>query len=177
MISEFWIFVLCGALLIGLTIGGFAVWLKGFFGAFVRVKASRGVKVFVRLVDKNGVFYKSAEVVEGMLIFKDNDKETRRIPLTRNVLYRSLNMNCVDIDSETNQFITQTGSTIGVFDAKKFDHLIKRALYKPNPEDKKLLIILALVVIILLAVGFIGFKVVSLEGVVTQSLQGGGPVI
>jgi hypothetical protein len=171
--NDFVIFVMCGAVLMCLPVLGIAFWQKGFFWSFLKVKASRGTKVFIRLVEHNGVFYKAGEVVEGMLIFKDNDKEQRRIPLEREVVYRSMNMNCVDIDSQNNLFIKPFGELKGVFDAKKFDSLIKRALYKPEGKFDWSLVIVLMLGIILLAVLYSAYVITDVQGAVVTPITGG----
>ena len=157
--SEFLFITLGYVLAFGMAIGLVAFLQRGFFINFIKTKASRGKKLLVRIRSSLEDYYTIGEVSEGILTFKDITKEQRKISVEKGDFYRSLNINCVDLDDDTNTIIKRDGSIMNGFDAKKFNNLLVRALTKPKDLNKEEKLILILLFAIAAGVAFVGFTV------------------
>lgn len=150
MEQEFYYYVASGFILMVLPVAFIAgVWLRGFFFPFLKVKASQGRLVLVRLRGSVRDHYTTGDPVDGTLRFKVK-KDYRTINMEPLAIYRSWNMNCIDIDEEKNSIILRDGQHVEGFDAQKFDDIIERALKKPNFDNNKQLVVLILLIIIIL---------------------------
>ena len=124
----------CLVLLIGF---GIIVFLQaGFFIPFLKVKTSRGKKILVKIRKSTTCDYVAAEEIEGQLVFK-YFKEQFRVSKYKDGIYRSFNVNCVDVDAETWGVVKTDFNGIGSSDPSKNDSLIERALLKPDKRSKK----------------------------------------
>jgi len=104
---------------------------NGFFIVFIRVKASRGKKVLVKVRSVLQDYYRIGTIIDNDLEYLDKNKQKRRVNLPKNAIYRSLNLNCIDTDEETNSVVTLDFTVVDGHDAQKTDNLLVRALTKP----------------------------------------------
>lgn len=134
-----------------LTIFCVAFFQNGFFGQYFKAKSSRGKKLLIKVRTKLGHYYKTGVINEGFLHYKDRGKEEHTVDVKDGMIYRSLGVNCIDVDEATNKAIDHTDQKeVTGFDAVRFDAHIKRALQKPSLIDKKWQILIALVIVLLL---------------------------
>lgn len=137
-----------------LMIFGVLNWLSGgFLIPFARVKMSRGRLSLIRIHCVTGSYFKPGEIIEGWLVFKDSQKQKRRIACpNRGFIDHAYGVKTIDVDDEKNCIITPDMKTVPGYDAVKFENLYVRALTAPHLEDKLLKIILIVVIILALIV-------------------------
>lgn len=138
---------------------------NGFFWTFIRVKASRGKKPLVMVHGILDKYYKIGEFEGNILKWKDKEKNKRSLQVQKNDVYRSIGVNCVEVDDEKNAVITKDFDAVPGFDAVKFDNLLVRALYKPS-IDVPQKIEKVLIIIIIGALAFVAWKVMTIESMV-----------
>jgi len=156
--------------------------LKGFLTKYFKVRASFGRLCLVKVRAVNRDYYVTGRIEEdSMLVFKNLKKEEKRLSLqSRNVFYRCLNINWIDVSEEKNaitvpsttekdKFNTKTKTTYKIisvdydavtgFDAIKYNNLYVRALTQPQVElfDFKKVVVLVLMGmgVILLAIAYL----------------------
>lgn len=170
------------ALIIGSYIGviviGFALMnflSGGFLIKFLRVKASRGKLILIKVKSVTDHYYKAGLISEKSLKYKARgQKEKKNITIPDGeILYRSMGCWCVDVDEETNEVITVWGEKIDTYDAEKYEQLVIRALYTPALMDKNEKIMLLLLIACILGLAIVFFYVKSIDEnllLVTQRL-------
>jgi hypothetical protein len=130
---------------------------SGFILTMLKVKASRGKKLLVRIRTPLNDYFKVGEVLEGNVIYKNRkgDKITMKLPKYTNAIFRSWNMNCIDVDEEKNAIVCVDFNPITGYDAQRFDQLLTRALMKPQAMNKfqKIIVILIIFGVIVAFVG------------------------
>ena len=142
-------------------------WLQaGFFMPFLKVKTSRGKKILVRIRKPTGSDFVPAVEKEGQLSFK-YFKEKKLISNYKTGIYRSFNMNCVDVDPETWAVVTTSFEAVSTNDPNKTDSLIERALLKPGEKSLKEKIIIFLLILIAVVVIFVAYKLNFLQTSIT----------
>lgn len=173
MNSDFIYFVISGAVLMSLVVFLMSFLLGGLLGKFMKVKASRGKKVLVKVRNQIQDYFAVGRIDEGFLVFKDRQKQQRRIVMQPGCVYRAASLFWLDVDDEKNTlFKRTTNDEVKGFDAVKFDNFIKRALEMPQSfGDKQLKIILILVLVAAAAAAFTGFMVYKQGETITQILQ------
>ena len=145
-----------------------------FFLNFFKVKASRGKKVLVKARGPNTDYFSTGKIVDGWLIFKDIDKDVKRIKWNNRCVYRMLNINVVDVDDISNSLITRDYSVITGYDAKQVDHTINRAMQKPEAYNMKEQIQFFIVIGIAIGMALLLFNFFDLMGMVEQILNNVG---
>ena len=135
---------------------------------YLKVKASSGRLVLVKVRSKLRDYFKAGEVIDNTLKFKSANKHSRTLNLPeQNAFYKAFNVTCIDVDESKNAIYTLDNGAVTGYDAEKYDDLILRALLKPALNNKKLIIIMLMVaLVIFLAFGIIGlqyqiYKIVS----------------
>lgn len=175
-------FVIAGFFLMLIPVALIAGWfLRGFFMTFMKVKASQGKFLMVKVRSKLRDYYAKGFVIEGTMRFKDSKKNDRTIILPKDVafIYRSLGVYWVDVDEDKNCVYTLDGRGVSGFDAEKFDDIIQKALAKPAFGDNKMLfVIIGIVIIILLLFIICGmeyqsYKMLKTLGMTAQAAVGG----
>ena len=159
--------------IIFISFGILAFLQAGFLGPFLKVKTSRGKKILVRIRKPTGSDYLAAKEIDGMLVFTYH-KEKKRVGKYKNGLYRSFNINCVDIDGETWGVVTTSFESVSTNDPAKTDSLIERALLRPDKKTTKEIIMLLLLLAILIGIFFIGYKLVFVQNLLTTMQSVGG---
>lgn len=130
-----------------------AIILKGFIGAFMKVKGSRGGKVLVKIRSIMYEYYRPGTIEEGFLVYRDRNKNNKRISIPSNsCIYRSLGVNCVDVSEELNCIVDINYNAVEGFDADRYNSLYLRALYRPTILDQKQQIILFLLIAIIILI-------------------------
>lgn len=169
--NEIYYFMASYIGIIVLVVGFIAWWLSGFLGPYVRVKTSRGKLV---LVCEHGALrtdWRAGRVQEAMLKYKPRgSKEFKLISITPTMVYRSMGVNCVEVDGITNvafsrdnyayhkKMLNAKGEAVdaveiapgikGGHDAVRTDNMITRALMLPRLGDNQMKVVLVIVVII-----------------------------
>lgn len=156
---EFYIYVGYGLFAMVVVTGGLAYLQGGFLKPFMQVKRSRGKKVLIRVHHPVQDYFRSGSIEEGILIWKDREKNTRRIPMQNGVVSRAATVYWVEIDDEKNAFFKRdTAEAISSFDAVRVDSYIVRALVRPGLfGDQTIKILLALVLLLVVGVGIVAF--------------------
>lgn len=157
--NDFIYYVISGFVLMILPvafIGG--VWLRGFFMPYIKVKASAGKRVLVKIRTILRDYYAVGEIIDGSLKFKSANKNSRTLilPTDKPTIYKSFNVNCIDVDEEKNCIYTLDAKGVSGYDAEKYDDLILRALLKPALHSQMLKIIVVLIVLIIIGIIAVG---------------------
>jgi hypothetical protein len=162
---------------------------RGFFWKYLRVKASMGRLILIKIRSALRDYYAVGKIEDNSLVFKI-DKEKVNVPLTADtkMIYRCLGVNWVDYSENKGAFGCYDFSIISGYDPKMYSDLIKRALQKPAIADNldKILIV-GLIVAVLVALvscyfGFINYqqgqliaeKVAGIKGVIGAGNFTGG---
>jgi hypothetical protein len=130
----------------------------GFFWQYIRVKSSRGKKLLVQVNTIMDKYYRIGYITEGFLLYKKrHNKEKCRLCVPPGAVYKNLGIYFIDVDEEKNCIRVADYSVVEGFDAEKIEGYMIRLLKKPSLQDnKQLLIIVFLLVIMLLAFVIIG---------------------
>jgi len=131
---------------------------------WLRVKTSGGRKLLVHVRTVTQDYFKAGTVDKGFLVFKDSNKEERRILLLDDCIIKSGGVNNIYIDDTKSCVMKRNLEAVGGFDATKYNDLYLRALYKPQIYDNKEKILFAIVVVTLLAVLLVGYLVYANTG-------------
>jgi len=170
------------------TILGLGFIQKGFLFRFIKVRASFGKLVLVKIREINQDDYRIGEIEEGYLIYttKGKNKKRIKIPRDKTAIYKSMGVNFIDVDNEKNAICYVDYEAVCGFDAEKNNDLLTRALYKPKIADNKDKLMLGLLIILIIVVGIVGYMVVmqseSIATILTQlgnmkgSITGGNTV-
>lgn len=137
------------------------IFTSGWLSKFLRVKMSRGKKILVQVNTVTQDYHRLGIIQEGFLVFKDRNKEERRIKISRDSIYRSKGVDNVDVDDEKNVVMQRDYKSVEGFDASKFNNLYIRALYKPSLRDNKeqiMFFIMIGVALLVLAAAYFGYK-------------------
>lgn len=182
--NEFILYVVSYAGIVFVAVGILAWMMSGLLWPYLRVKTSRGKYVLVKVRTITQDYYRKGLIDKGMLIFKDRAKEERRLALpAKPAIYRSMGVNVIDVDDETNNVMAHDFSIVQGFDAVKFNNLYIRAITRPTLADKKEKIIMGLLVLCLLGVALAVFLALDTNGKVAalgqisapQVVTAGGP--
>lgn len=172
MPTEFYVYVGYGLFAMVAVWAALGWLLGGFLGPFMKVKRSRGKKVLIRIRNPVQDYFRAGAVEEGILVFKDREGNNRRIPMIPGVVSRAATVYWVEIDDEKNCFFKrESAEAVSSFDAVRVDSYIVRALVKPGLfGDNTVRGLLILVIVLLVAVGVVGFLVYR-NGIALQAVQ------
>lgn len=152
-----------------ILIGFFLInWFSnGFFLVFFRVKLSRGKLLLVRVRGAITDYFRPGSIVDNDVTFLDAAKLRRIISLPKDkpAIFRSMNVNCIDVHEATNSVICKDFSNVSGHDAVKTDNLLVRALTKPmiSSDLIKFILIAVIVAGVLAALSaFFGFNTMNL---------------
>lgn len=132
-------------IIIGLLLMNFLT--NGFITTFIRIKASRGKKIGVKVRAFGTHYFRVGEIDESSLRYKarktmgENRKDKIKIiNLPKNVdpTYKFLNITWVDVDENKNcvfYFQADKYESVVGFDAVRMQDMIVRAAKKPNTTD------------------------------------------
>lgn len=153
--------------------------MAGALQPYLKVKTSRGKKILVKVRTITQDYFKPGIIDKGFLVFTDREKDVRRlkVPNDKVVIYRSMGVNNINIDDETNSIQAIDYSAVSGYDAVKYSELYTRALYKPALLSKNEQIILVIVIVILIIAGVNVFMTVGLQGQIKALGQIATPTI
>lgn len=153
----------------------------GFILTYIRVKASRGRYVLVKLNTRTDTYFKIGEVEKENLIIqrrkskfwlKKKDVLTFTIPENIEPFWRALGVTWVEVE-ESKGTLVHRGQHIGCYDVTTTDEYIDRALKKPSLEDKQKLLLIILVIVGLLAAGGVWVGWLNLQAIEALDLTVG----
>ena len=148
---------------IAIVIFGFVgFYLRGWIGTYIKVRASRGGKVMVK-VRNPLVDYFVVGVPEGKMVnMRLRGKRDVKLTIPDTAYYRMLGIVCVDIDEESGAVVTRDYNIVSSYDPVVNNNLHVRALTAPKDKDKQDIIVIVLIVLTILILLFVAFKVNSL---------------
>ena len=156
-----------------------ALLLRGFMLPYLKVRASLGRLVMVKVRSINRDYFSVGHITEKFLIFKDpNEKKDKKIRIqSGDMFYKCLAVNWVDVDESKNCVISPViNEEVDGFDAIAFQDLYKRALMRPSVNDgrdKKLMFLLLIGVGVIALVGaYYGYKNSTAMLQIAQSIKG-----
>lgn len=159
------------AVVIGLVFFILSFMQRGFFWKFIKVKTSMGRLILVKVRSINIDHYVIGKIEEDFLIFKVYKQEKRLAINDRNVFYKSIGINWVDVDDSRNCLVKPDFTTSPGFDVVLYNNLYLRALYKPAITDNLEKIMLVLIIVCTLA-SVICVILIMKESSAITSLQG-----
>ena len=154
---------------LGLGVFVMSFLLKGFFWKYITVRLSFGRKVMVKIRGQLTDYYSVGWIEDSFLVYdnpnKKSDSQSNQLrivlPNEKNVFYRALAVNWIDIDEKTYGICTVNYGALEGFDNVKYSDLLTRALMRPAENTKMEKIMLLLIVITLVAAGvsvFLGYS-------------------
>jgi hypothetical protein len=146
---------------------------NGFFTTFLKVKASRGKKVLIKVNTISDTYYTSGFINEGFLKYKKRrtkDFALIKIP-NKDCIYRAIGVNCIDIDDENNAVLKSDLTAVSGFDAVKMDNLLVRALMKPKLKSKQDAIITLAIIIGAIALCYLAYQTFSMQDKINLILE------
>lgn len=150
-----------------LGIGIIVYFQNKFFFPWMRVRASRGKKTLVRVLTMSDDYFRVGQIDEGVLVFTDRTKEKRRVTVPPSALYRSLGVNCIDLDDDRNTvFDRKEWRVVNGFDGKKYDAIYERILMRPGKKDMLMIVVLIIVIVICAASLYNAYLTYQLTGMV-----------
>lgn len=156
-------------MIIGITI--VALFFKGIFGAYIKVRTSFGKLVLIKLKAINRDHFTWGEVdSDGFLKYGKKYLEKRIKIHDSSDFYQLLGVRCIDIDEQTNSIITGYGEKIDGFDAQKYENLYIRALYKPNIQETHDVVVIGILSLIVVLI-IVGLFLIYKNSVAIQGLQ------
>lgn len=149
---------------------------KGFVFRYLRVWASRGSLLMIKIHTPMDHYFKIGWVEEGFLMFNDKTtrggvnqakarKKAKRLTLSTKAVYRCLGVAMVDVDEEKNCLILPDMSLISGYDANKINNLFMRALSEPRKQANQKMILWAVLLAgasVLVSVGVI-YNIVMIQ--------------
>ena len=137
-------------------------YLRGWIGTYIKVRASRGGKVMVK-VRNPLVDYFVVGVPEGKMVnMRLRGKRDVKLTIPDTAYYRMLGIVCVDVDEESGAVVTRDYNIVSSYDPVVNNNLHVRALTAPKDKDKENMIVLVIVILMFLVLLFVAFKVNSL---------------
>lgn len=159
-------------------IGVLSFLLRGFLFKFIKVKASLGRKILVRVREVTHWEYYVGRWEEHDLIIGSKKKQKRINNISSDHIYRSIGISWIDLDGKDWSILPPKDTkAIEGFDPEKMESLIVRALYKPPTEDTKdkIIIILCIGAFIAAAVsayfGFVTLEKIDIVNSAISTLQ------
>lgn len=161
---------------IALLVFAFFSWLfRGFMMPYLKVKASRGSKVLVKvrnpLVDYYSIGVPDGKVVR-ISLKTGKEKKDVSISIPSTAFYRSLGVICVDMDEESCAVITRDYNVISTHDAVTTNNLMVRQKMAPNDTRNKDIWVMVLLVLILVGVVVLGFMLNGLSEQIGSNVVG-----
>lgn len=128
----------------GIVLIGFL--LRGFLITYLRVRFSNGKFIMVKVRDLIKPYYVVGKIDEAFLVYKDKNKNKKRIKIIREQIYNDMKINIIEVDPVSNSAIdfSTVFKAVSGYDADKLNSLYLRALYRPTILDQKTQIIMVL---------------------------------
>lgn len=177
------------------------IWTKGFLVQYMKVRGARDRGQMVMINSASDVYFRSGKLDGSWLLFKDRNKNKKRLDITGATPRRIFGYPVWETDEEKNAILTNRtvkglfGKTFEIkdeespnllvrtwenregHDAVKTDNLYERVLTAPVITDNKQLIILIACIIAAIASIYCAYKLGSLEkaikalSTITQTAQ------
>lgn len=148
-------------LLMGVIVLAFL--MRGFIVPYLRVKASMGKKVLVKITQMNTDIFRVGDIIEKELVYKyksnDSINGIKRLTISdTSVFYRMMGVSCVDVDAVKNAIVSRPDfKTVPGFDAVRQENLLVRALTKPTilESQEKIIMLLVIVCVVVVVISLI----------------------
>ena len=127
---------------------------NGFFGTFLRVKASRGKKVLVEVHAVTDVYYVAGKFDGSILKYKTRGGKEKSLTVEQTQVIRKIGVFCV-ITNEVNDNVLDVNFNAGQGgNTEDYDHLLKRVMMAPQIDDnlKKVTIGILILVLVILVI-------------------------
>ena len=163
---------------IAMVIGIMALWflMRDFLFKFLKVKASLGKLILVKVRSNIRDYYKVAKEENGFLVWKTKTGENRVSITDNTIFYRLMNCLCVDFDEKTSAFVKPDFTAVSSYDPEKYDNLYKKTLYRPSVDNPMQKYMFFAVIGCIIAVVFCIIIVFIIKGQVTQILANTGSI-
>lgn len=139
---------------------------KGFIVKYIRVKASRGKKVLVRVIGQVTDYLEVGDLAEGTIKFKDRSvtgKGRKVLAVPDGAIKPLLGVNWVAVNEKLNAVLNPDFKGVTGYDAERINNLLLRALYSPPLTDPKQMVLIVLTGACLLGIIYLGIKTGSIE--------------
>lgn len=157
-------------------IGVIAILQRGFFFKWLKVRASLGRLILVRIRAINRWYYEVGSIEENDLVFGKKADRKRISNVFDDYFYRSMGMSWINLDgSKWCVLMPNSTSAIEGFDPEKQESLVTRALYKPQIADRKEQIIMMMIAFALLAAlisAYFGYNTLNKVGMLKATIDG-----
>ena len=178
IMNDFVYFVISYALIIIMGFFFINFLSNGFFGTFLRVKASRGKKVLVEVHSVTDVYYRAGKFDESILIYKTREGRKKSLSVSQEKVIRKIGVFCIITDEITDNVIDYEFNAHKGGDTVTYDHLLRRVIMAPQIENMREKIMFGLLILLLVVAVFSGFiifdmanKVTLLSGEVARILE------
>lgn len=133
---------------------------KGFVGAWLRVKTSKGKKTLTIIHTRTDTYYKPGIFKGDSYTYKGRDKEKRTYAhVPRESVYGQLGVYCLEVDEVAKQVIDRLKLNASEQDPIIVDTLIQNAIEGARLQDNNKKIMLALAVAAVLGIVAVGYMV------------------
>lgn len=140
---------------------------QGFAWTYARVFGSFGKKVLVTVFGVTRRYFRVGEISGSRLRFKNSKGEWATCAVTKKDVFRMMAVTSIEVDEESGNVRRADGSAGTGYDPVKIDSMIQRALALRNLEVDRIAIASLLVILLVLAgVGFLAFKMFTLEALI-----------
>lgn len=128
---------------------------SGYVLKYIRVRASRGTRLMVRVHGITGIRYRIGQIKDKTLQFKDEGKLKKYEKVNKYNIFKEAAVQTVEVDEVSNSVRTVNWQSTPGHDTDHFDNLLVRALERPNLADKtKETIMFLLIIALVLMMGF-----------------------
>ena len=143
------------------------IYTHNFFFKYIKVRASRGKKILIRVVGQISDYPIVGEPVEGSLKFKDRTKADKILQLPQGAVSKFLGINWVMVNEELNAVYLPDLKGVSGFDAIRYNNLYLRALYKPPTLDNKQKLMFFGIIAIILGLVLVYIKLGDISSSIT----------
>jgi len=140
---------------------------SGLVMKFIIVKISMGRKVLIQIHGISRRYFRIGKIEENLLNYKDGKIQKSLTP-QKSDFTDFLGCKMVELDSATNGIVRADFSTVEGSDPTVFDTMLHRILTLKMMDANMIKIILILLVVVVLGLGFVGFKIISLESIISN---------
>lgn len=160
-----------------LVVGCISMVMRGFFWKYLKVRMSMGKNFLIKIRSPLRDYFAIGHVEDGFIVYK-MDKEEIRIPLSDgSFFYKSMAVNWIDIDQSTFALCKTDYTAVEGYDAKKYSHLLTRAMMRPSIQDNKQKIMLFLIigisicVLVIAVLTYMNYSNIQILQATTQTTQ------
>lgn len=125
---------------------------NGFFGTFLRVKASRGKKVLVEVHAVTDVYYIGGKFEGKILKYKTRGGKEKSLTVKQGQVLRKIGVFCVITDEVNDNVLDINFNAESGGNTEDYDHLLKRVMMAPQLEDNAKKIMIGVLILILVII-------------------------